>query len=45
MEAGYGRPMLGLIDIVKVALGNRGMAVQAARQYSKDRKEIALAHM
>ena len=34
-----GRPRLGWIDGVKVALGNRGMAVEAARQCAKDRKE------
>ena len=41
-----GRPMLGWIDGVKVALGNRGMTVKAARQCTKDRKECrALVHM
>ena len=41
-----GRPMLGWMDGVKVALGNRGMMVEAARQCSKDRKEWrALVHM
>ena len=34
-----GRPMLGWMDGVKVALGNRGMTVEAARQCAKDRKE------
>ena len=34
-----GRPRLGWMDGVKVALGNRGMTVEAARQCSKDRKE------
>ena len=34
-----GRPMLGWMDSVKVALGNRGMTVEAAGQYAKDRKE------
>ena len=34
-----GRPRLGWTDGVKVALGNRGMTVEAARQYAKDRKE------
>ena len=29
---GRGRPRLGWIDSVKVALGNRGMTVEAARQ-------------
>ena len=34
------------MDGVKVALGNRGIMVEAARQYAKDRKEwIALVHM
>ena len=41
-----GRPMLGWIDGVKVALGNRGMTVEAARQCAKDRKEWrAQVHM
>ena len=41
-----GRPRLGWMDVVKVALGNRGMAVEAARQCAKDRKEWrALVHM
>ena len=41
-----GRPWLGWIDGVKVALGNRGMTVEAARQCAKDRKEWrALVHM
>ena len=34
-----GRPRLGWMDGVKVALGNRGMAVEAARQCAKDRNE------
>ena len=34
-----GRPMLGCMDGVKVALSNRGMTVKAARQCAKDRKE------
>ena len=34
-----GRPRLGWIDGVKVALGNRGWTVEAARQCAKDRKE------
>ena len=34
-----GRPRLGWMDGVKVALGKRGMAVEAARQCAKDRKE------
>ena len=41
-----GRPRLGWIDGVTVALGNRGMTVEAARQYTKDRKEWrSLVHM
>ena len=40
------RPRLGWMDGVKVALGNRGMTLEAARQCEKDRKEWrALAHM
>ena len=40
-----GRPRLGWMDGVKMALGNRVMAVEAARQYAKDRKEWrALVH-
>ena len=34
-----GRPRLGWMDGVKVALCNRGMTVEAARQSAKDRKE------
>ena len=34
-----GRPRLGWMDRVKVAFGNRGMTVEAARQCAKDRKE------
>ena len=34
-----GRPRLGWINGVKMALGNRGMTVKAARQCAKDRKE------
>ena len=34
-----GRPWLGWMDGVKVALGNRRMTVEAARQCAKDRKE------
>ena len=34
-----GRPRLGWMDGVKVAMGNRGMTVEAARQFAKDRKE------
>ena len=32
------RPRLGWMDGVKVAVGNRGMTVEAARQCAKDRK-------
>ena len=34
-----GRPRLGWMDDAKVALGNRGMNVEAARQCAKDWKE------
>ena len=34
-----GRPRLGWMDGVKVALGNRGMTVKAVRQCAKDRKK------
>ena len=41
-----GRPRLGWMDGVKVALGNRGMTVEAERQCAKDRKKLrALVHM
>ena len=41
-----GRPRLSWMDGVKVALGNRGMTVETARQCAKDRKEWrALVHM
>ena len=41
-----GRKSLGWMDDVKVALGNREMTVDAARQCVKDRKEWrALVHM
>ena len=41
-----GRPRLGWMDGVKVALGNRGMTVEAVRQCDKDRKTWrALVHM
>ena len=41
-----GRPMLGWMDGVNVALGNRGMTVEVARQCAKDRKAWrALVHM
>ena len=40
-----GRPRLGWMDGVKVALGNRGMTVEAARQCAKGLKEWrALGH-
>ena len=40
-----GRQRLGWMDGVKVALDNRGMKVEAARQCAKDRKEWrALVH-
>ena len=34
-----GRPRLGWMDGVKVALGNRGMTVEAPQQCEKDREE------
>ena len=34
-----GRSRLGWMDGVKVALGNRGMMVEAARQCAKERNE------
>ena len=34
-----GRPRLGWMDGVKMALGSRGMTVEAARQCAKDSKE------
>ena len=41
-----GRPRLGWMDGVKVALGNRGMTVEAARECAIDRKAWrALVHM
>ena len=41
-----GRPRLGWMDGVKVALGNRGMTVEAVQQCEKHRKEWrALVHM
>ena len=41
-----GRPRLGGMDGVKVATGNRGLTVEAARQCANDRKESrALVHM
>ena len=46
VEVSGGRPRLGWMDGVKVALDNRGMTVEAAHQYAKDRKEWrALVHM
>ena len=40
-----GTPRLRRMDGVKVALGNRGMTVDAAHQWAKDRKEWrALVH-
>ena len=38
-----GRPRLGWMDGVKVALGNRGMTVEAARQCAKEWR--ALVHV
>ena len=41
-----GRPRLVWMDGVKVALGNRGMTVEAARQCAKARKDWrVLGHM
>ena len=41
-----GRPRLGWMDCVKLALGIRGMTMEAARQCAKDRKAWrALVHM
>ena len=41
-----GRPRLSWMDGVKVALANRGMTVEAARQCAKDQKEWkAMVHM
>ena len=41
-----GRPRLGWINFAKVALGNIGMTVEAARQCARDRKEWrAIVHM
>ena len=37
-ERVLGRPRLGWMDGVKVALGNIGMTVEAARQCAEDRK-------
>ena len=33
------RPSLGWMDGVKVALGKKDMTLEAAREYSEDRKE------
>ena len=33
-----GRPRLGWMDGVKMTLGNRGVTVEAARQFAEDRK-------
>ena len=38
-----GRPRFGWMDGVKVALGNRGMTVEAARQCAKDRERVESA--
>ena len=38
-----GRPKLGWMDGVKVAVGNRGMTVEAARRCAKELR--ALVHM
>ena len=41
-----GKPWLGWMDGVKVALGNTGMTMEAARQCAKDQKEWrALVYM
>ena len=41
-----GRPRLGWMDVVKVALGSKGITVEAAQQCVKDRPERrALVHM
>ena len=37
--AGLGKPRLGWMNGVKVALGNRRMTVEAARECATDRKE------
>ena len=34
-----GRPRLGWMDGVKVELSNRGLTLEAARQFAKDRRE------
>ena len=38
-----GRPRLGWMDVMKVALGNRGMMVEAAQQCAKQWR--AMVHM
>ena len=41
-----GRPRLGWMDGVKVALGNKGMTMEATQQCAKDQEEWrALVHM
>ena len=46
MEAGTRETDVRLEDGVKVALGNRGITVEAVHQFAKDRKEWrALVHM
>ena len=46
MEDGYKGERLGWMDGMKVALGNRGITVETARQCAKDRKEWrALVHI
>ena len=41
-----GRPRLSWMDSVKMAMVNRGVTVEAARQYAKYRKHLrALVHM
>ena len=41
-----GSPKLGWMDGVKIALGSRGMTMEAAREWAKDRKEwSAQVHM
>ena len=46
LERVRGRPRLGWMDGVKVALGNRGMTVEAASQCAKERREWrALVHI
>ena len=45
-ERARGSPRFDWMDGVKVALGNRGITMEAARQCAKDRKEWrALVHM